>query len=215
MADLELKLVSFPRRLALGWVSRKQKAFVYSLAFVFKIFIALFSNFFFFLHASPRAFKFTFLTRYLLCFPLLQTGNCKNFDKWNDRYTLCFQPVCFSASSEEMGVKLLRHQSTLTDIRITHADRSCAQRESLPSLNSQGTSCPLPDPMLCVMLALSLFAQILTDPLAWEWRPKNGFSWSLWIAFHSQSWSVRKPGELAEVKRWDVCLPASSIPLPH
>lgn len=60
MADLELKLVSFPRRLALGWVRRKRKAFVYSFAFVCKIFIALFSNFFFYtpaLKLSSSLFK--------------------------------------------------------------------------------------------------------------------------------------------------------------
>lgn len=38
------------------------------------------------------------------------------------------------------------------------------------------------------MAALDLIPWILIDPPpAWEWRSKNGFSWSLWITFYSHS----------------------------
>lgn len=63
----------------------------------------------FFIYPSPLTFKFTFLTRYLLCNPLPQTGNHKDFDKWNNWCIFLFVRG-WSALQRPLrkGVRLLR-----------------------------------------------------------------------------------------------------------
>lgn len=183
-----------------GWASPKQKACVFSFAFAFEIFKALFSNFFFF-NPSPLAFKFTLLRRYLLCFPSLQTGNCKNFDKWNDWYTFCFRPVFQHPLRKRESTSL----SSACLVRHTCLIRrhSPPQRGAPPLTRILKTRhpCQTKCPTRRATPALALFTQILIGPPAWEWTSKNGFSWSLWITFYSSSF----PTVLAREKAREIC----------
>lgn len=170
--------------------------------------------FFFFIYPSPLAFKFTFLGRYLLCFPLLQTGNCKNFDKWNDWCIFFVFSLFFQHPLRKCESSFWAHPA-LSDIRILYIDTPPTQRGSLPSLKY--TPCQTRCPAQCAKPALALFTWILIGPPAWEWTSKNGFSRSLWITFYSSGFPTvlfrgKKPGKLAMVKRCEISLIGSRIP---
>lgn len=173
----------------------------------------------FFFNPSPIAFKFTLLDRYLLCFPSLQTGNCKNFDKWNDWYIFCFQPVFQHPlrkreSSSLSSACLVRHPCLIRR-------HSPPQRGAPPLTRILKTRhpCQTKCPTRCATPALALFTQTLIGPPAWEWTSKNGFSWSLWITFYSSSFptvlarekarEIRNGDKMWGISRWILDSPTS------